>query len=309
MLVVAFRTHVWDEHVDYLARRIYASAAGCEFVILADETLQTFDTTPFLKIAHTVDFSEFGLPLYPTNRSMWYNADYPLYRLRKERPDATHYAMIEYDVCATVDLFKLSKHVEEAEIDLVATHLEDASKANFPWHSGLVDKFNVPLKALIPFMVISGRAIDHMYGKRRAIVEHKYPEQESDWPFCEGFIPSASAEIENFKYLDYKTLYGCPYFWVEEPIHIADKRCNEPNRINHPVMGGARFIRAHFEGQKIHKLFENPEKSLYNLSFYHPNEYVSYLFEQIKLFNSDDLKSEFIKLSGFWGWDGNPSYQ
>jgi hypothetical protein len=71
--VVALRTHVWSAAIADVAARLERMAAGCRFVVLADNTGGTLPIEGFDTIFHTDDFASFGLPSFPPNQVLWYN--------------------------------------------------------------------------------------------------------------------------------------------------------------------------------------------------------------------------------------------
>ncbi len=276
MLLVAFRAHVWDAQIELLARRLYRASAGTRFVVIANETDGELNTWPFDKVTHTTDFSEFGLPAFPAQRTLWNNGDYPLYLLRKQFPDHQAYALVEYDVLVNFDMTALMQMAVDEKIDFVGTHIMEAAP-DFPWYDSLADRFAKPMRALIPMMIVSGRAIDHMLDVRQAIMRTKVPTEPKDWPFVEGFIPSAIAQLPDAKMFDFSTRIGCPHFWVDEPIHFDEPHCRLENTINHPVMSGERFIRRCFSKNTIDRLFRENDPPTRALQYYHPREFVPFL--------------------------------
>ena len=90
-----------------MAERARACCASGKFVVATDETngplpLEMFDTLP-----HTDDFSDYGLPSFPSDKVLWWNADYPLYAARRAMPDHDYYVMFEYDVFLNCDVDRI----------------------------------------------------------------------------------------------------------------------------------------------------------------------------------------------------------
>ena len=102
--VAAFRTHVWDESIALLARRLANACTSSRFVVLADETNGTIDVSGYEKITHTDDARIFGLPKFPSDRLLWYNSDYPLYFLHQAFPGRDYYLLSEYDLAVNTNV-------------------------------------------------------------------------------------------------------------------------------------------------------------------------------------------------------------
>lgn len=242
--VVAFRTHVWDSDVETLARRAYGSSAGLKFVVLADETTQQIDV-PFWyqKLAHTDNFDDLGLPNYPQGRSLWYNADYPLYRLRSAYPDARYYIMVEFDVAINIALCKLETEIFDKGIDLVVSDLREVGP-DWPWFKTVNRYFDKVFQAFIPFILISGRAIDEFLKIRQHIaMKNKSIVSEDDWPFCEAFIGSAFSNISHFAFARLSEFAELPVFNAGPPLSVATPLSDRPNTLVHPVLAGDRLIK------------------------------------------------------------------
>jgi hypothetical protein len=291
MAIVAFRTHLWDHHIDLLARQAMRWSQGVEFVVIADETAGPIDCAPFDKLGHTRDFTPMGLPVFPHERTLWHNADFPLYALREKFPGHAAYAMVEYDVFINFNLTALMEKCVAEGIDLMATHIGDA-QTDFPWYDSLAGRYAAPKRALIPLMIVSGRAIDFMLEKRREM-NVSPPQHMADWPFCEGFIPSCIQELPNAKLFDYGSIIGCPWFWVAEPVHISNPLCQLGNTINHPVMTGPHFIQKCFTPFNVERIFNPEDHAVQALRYYHPREYYAHLRHLVEGGNDPALLERF----------------
>jgi len=236
--VVALRTHKWTPEIAEAAARLQAMADGTRFVVLADVTGGMPPIERFETIAHTNDFTEFGLPGFPENQVLWYNADYPLYLLARLFPQASHYVMIEYDVGVSVRLLPIMAAAAAERIDLIA-HYIHAADADWEWRAPAAAHFTKVFQAFLPFMVVSARAVRHLLARRRASRRTDL-RSFADWPFCEAFIPSAlfemtdmrSAELSRFADLTHYTL-DCvlhpDHPWARRPGSIAHKIGVSPN--------------------------------------------------------------------------------
>jgi hypothetical protein len=310
-LIVAFRTHIWNEDVAYLARRLYGFSAGARFVVLVDETNGVVDTAPFEKIAHSSDFSSFGLPNFPPKQVLWYNADYPLYALRRRFPDAACIAMIEYDVAVNVDVAAIMRHAIAGNIDLIAYDLPDPP-VWWTWEEWTGKHFSQPIRRLLPVLILSGRGIDALYAARLKFAAAKWPEGQADWAYCEVFIPSAIAEIPGYKIADISDYASLPYYTFRYPLHISDPVANTNGNICHPVLGAKGVIQKHIEQTETEAIFDptvnvfNPSSLLRRqLSYLDPAEFMPALAARIKAKKSPALLKKFKTLVGEQNWPAN----
>jgi hypothetical protein len=261
--VVAFRTHVWNAQVAVMASRLAKAAGVARFVVLADETLAPLETAPFETIAHTDDFSAFGLPKFPHRTVLWYNADYPLYLLRRQFPAASHYAMVEYDVAANIDLLQLLRHAASHGIDLIAHNIKECP-TEWDWTATALKHFARPLQAFFPLLVVSGRAIDHLLARRLEIYRNKAPQAHEDWPFCEAFIPSAIAELPGVRIAGLDAYADLAWYRTTFPLHVDQPEAWTAGTVSHPVLGGTAFARKWLKYREPEDIFD-PESSLRRL--------------------------------------------
>jgi hypothetical protein len=279
--VIAFRTHVWNRHVAVMAGRLAKAAGPARFVVLADVSLAPLDTAPFETIAHTDDFSAFGLPKFPHRTALWYNADYPLYLLRRHFPAATHYAMVEYDVAVNIDLFGLMRHAAAADVDLIAHNIE-ASSPHWMWTATAQTHFVKPLQAFFPLLIVSGRAIDHLLARRLAIYRDKAPLEHADWPFCEAFIPSAIAELPVAHIEGLAAHAGLEAYRNTFPLHVDQPEAAAPGTVSHPVLGGAAFAGKWLKYQKPEDIFDAESTLRRQLAWCAPEEFVEALLRRAR---------------------------
>jgi hypothetical protein len=231
--VVAFRTHVWSPEIKDLAVHIHKMAAGARFVILADFTKGILPIEQFEIISNTDDFSAFGLPSFPPQQVLWYNADYPLYTLAEKFPAASHFAMIEYDVRVNVPIHPILSIASEENIDLVAHYIHEAD-GDWEWAPLIKRHFQRPFQAFLPFMIISARAVRYLLRKRREGSQRSLKEFE-DWPFCEAFIPSALHEAGSFRWEELGIFANLKHYTFDSILHPSHPWAFQPGSIVHKV--------------------------------------------------------------------------
>ncbi|HQU05065.1 MAG TPA: hypothetical protein PLT25_10160, partial [Acidocella sp.] len=96
--------HQENSDTAHMARALHSAAAGCRFVVRADETDGLLDTYSLEKLSHKSGFLASGLPQYLASQVQWYIADDPAYRLRRAFSNTAAYAMVAFDVAIKIDL-------------------------------------------------------------------------------------------------------------------------------------------------------------------------------------------------------------
>ncbi len=237
--VAAFRTHFWSDPVERLARRMQGACEDGGFIVLADETHGPVPA-PFAKIAHTDRLGALGLPRAPKKRSLWFNCDYGLYVLRQALPGHDYYVMSEYDVAVNAPLGPLVRAAADRGLDLVA---HDCAPAPLEWHwrANADAWFAEPWRAFIYFVVVSGRAVDRLLERRRAMAARVQAGEPS--AFCESFVISAARE-EGLTWASVSEFVDASDLNFRPHLHIDDPKANRPGSLVHSVLGGERIISA-----------------------------------------------------------------
>jgi len=300
-LVVALRTHLWTPEAALLARRLAAFSQGARFVILADESAGVLPTAELPKIAHTGDFSWAGLPNFPAGQVLWYNADYPLYALRQALPAASHYAMVEYDVAVNLDILPMLRAARDRGIDLIAAGFEE-SRPEWHFHDTVAGHFARPIHALLPFIVVSGRAIDAMRAARLASAKGREITRRQDWPFCEGFIPSAVAAMEGAVLAELGEFARLAHFTWRPERHLKDPEVNQPGTISHPVAGGEMFVRRRLRHEAVAAILDPESKLRAQLRFCDPAEFAGACYEWVREKGTAGMLEAFVALAREQGW-------
>lgn len=241
--VVAFRTHFWDNDIALSARNLAGAAKDLTFCVIADETRGILSVPSiYQKISHNNDFGDLDLPSYPGPQTLWYNADYPLYRLRKSFPNAEYYIMVEFDVVVNIDITTLIRRIAGDGIDMVVADFREAT-AEWGWADTLDHFFKDKYQCLLPFLVVSARAVDFLLDLRK---EHALKVgdvvRNEDWPYCEGFVASAIKNNSSFKIGSLGSYVNLSYFTHWPPISAISPLNFINNTINHPVLMKKAFI-------------------------------------------------------------------
>ena len=241
---VIFRTHVWDDGIAGLARRARACCGSGSFAIAADESNGPLQLDDFVKISHTGDFSDYGLPNTPDGHVLWWNADYVLYAAQRSLPGYDYYVMLEYDVLMNCDLDRMIEQCASNNVDLVAQDIRRIASGDH-WSGASASEMGPDLWwALIPLVIVSARAIDVMLQTRRTLAAELAAGRISHWPYCEPFLPTAIAQEPSTTTWPLDRLVDSHMLQFRPVINVRDPRLALSEIVAHPVMSGARFIKA-----------------------------------------------------------------
>ena len=239
--VAIFRTHIWDNRIAALAERARACCSSGQFVVAADETNGPLHIDAFTKLTHTEDFSEFGLPKFPIDRVLWWNADYVLYAARRAMPEYEYYVMLEYDVFLNCDVDRVIAECSKSKVDFVAQDIRRIGRDDH-WSSASAGDMGSDLWwALIPLIVVSGRAVDEMLRKRQTLATALAAGQISNWPYCEPFMPTAVAQRSEFTSCQLDSLVDSKLLQFRPFLSTHDPRLRKAEIVAHPV-SNRRFI-------------------------------------------------------------------
>lgn len=242
-VIVGFRTHYWDEVTTILIKKLEESiseASNFKVVILADETNGELNVPVDVnveKVSHNNDFSSFGLTNVPTNRTLWWNGEYPLYVLQRKYPNAKFYVMVENDVLITANFAKLIKNAIKQGVDWFAEGIE-----KFPGYEGIqkrsTSNWKVPkYRSYMQILGVSNEALSELLETRLERMKF-FDGTDNTWAYVEIFIATALINSDkNFRYLDlYDTNLNRANFTPNTAISVRDSRIWLPNQISHPVL-------------------------------------------------------------------------
>lgn len=307
-IVVAFRTHLWNEDIKKIADRLSDSVKGknTQFVILADETQEELSVgKEFVKVAHTDNFDEFGLPRFPANRVLWWNADYPLYVL-KNKIDADFYLMIENDVVINFNIGEYFEKLSNENVDFLSYRISKTDKGVMQTAKRMDDPI---YRGFIQILGVSKKAIGALYSTRLLLVKDHY-EEVNDWPYCETFIPTVLSKERGFNVVDLRKLENKDIdfsnFTLKKSISIEDSIAYQKNTIVHPVIETYRAIEKRLNISDDVLAFLKPDSALSRLMSLATNK--DELFEKIALRYQQEAQSpriynNFLKSSELLGYD------
>ncbi|CAI9122395.1 galactose-binding domain-containing protein [Brytella acorum] len=303
--IVAFRTHVWNKEVSILARRIRGACIKARFVIIADETNGILDVSPFEKISHRKDFSHFGLPSFPPDKVLWYNADYPMYVLAEEFPNSSHILMIENDVTVNIDLDSVFEAMEIEGIDFLAHKVEPSNNA-WLWHHTLEPHFAEPHKCLLMVLGLSRRAIDVLLTERLRIArDWRVDASTQVWPYCEGFVASALMERDDIKTVDISRFADTRYYNFDGAIHPSSSEARRSGSICHPVVCSS-FLKRRLDRDGLSAIFDRNSLLRRTLASMDSSEFYPALIEKVRRHGSLRDLIRFNSLALLEGWIMRP---
>ncbi|QDH16981.1 discoidin domain-containing protein [Swingsia samuiensis] len=261
-ILIAFRTHYWNEVTDFLARKLYAATLNFDFVVMADETNGIIDTKHFEKVSHTSDmFSAIELPHWPASyNNLHYNGDYVLYDLRKKKPGYDFYVLVENDAIINFDIEGLLVTSLEQNIDFIAKVDEVNSSLHAPYHEKSKRWFKNTGRSFFPFVAVSSNFVDELYAKRLMI--SKAISNENEWPYCESFVASCALSTEGIKIINLDDIIDTSDYQFMNHKYVFDTKYYRRNSICHPVVG-KEFLEKNLIVNHITALFDK-KTSLYS---------------------------------------------
>lgn len=262
--LIVFRTHLWDEGVDFCARCLQRSTAS-RIVVAADETNGPVPVPPeFEKIVHTVDtFAEMGLPLLPgRHNALWHCGDYPLYQIAQKIP-ARHYLMIEGDLGVTGPLDHMLEKLIADDVDYASCNFK--SEERWQNRRGAVSRKRFypqdnqmarVMTGLYPAIFLSHEMIDAMLAER-----HRMATQTSGpfgWYHCEEFTPIAALHAGG-KLVSLASYADVSRVSWQRPImpDTVAKSEDDTVRFSHPVLHSPKWER------KMIQYLEHENKGLH----------------------------------------------
>jgi hypothetical protein len=238
-----FRTHVWDRHVAYMARRSRDCGRSGAFLVAADESNGEIPVAEFAKFSHTTDFSHLGLPAIPSDCVLWWNADYPLFAIWRQYPNFDYYIMSEYDTFINCNLDHVIASCAERAVDLVVHELQPIHEG-LHWTYPFVRELGADAwHALIPFTILSRGLIERLFQARRRLAERLRAGEIETWPYCEAFIPTI-AKLHKLNIASVAEFVDTRYLRFRPFLNLRDDRLYEQECVAHPVLGGSRFVAA-----------------------------------------------------------------
>jgi hypothetical protein len=246
--IVFLRCHTYDEHV----KASYASLARCceavEPWLLLDVSRGDIATdVPTLRFS-SERLRKLGLALYPEDKWAWFAGDYALYCAFLERPEFSHYLMIDYDAKMNFSVDRFLDRIVASNNDLVAPYA-GFERADWMWTPAGKHWFDRVAGCFFPIVVLSRRLIlrclEHRLAQSQQVPGSPQARQEflqQRWMNCEAFVPSvalhqgyAMADIEKFvPGWTYKFIHDIDVLPWDLPA-LADVPCAHPVFLRHDL--------------------------------------------------------------------------
>lgn len=302
-ILIAFRTHYWNDTVSSLAKKLFGSVAEADFCVVADETRTTISCAPFEKVSHTSDMAHLGLPHWPESyNNLHYNGDYVFYELRKQKPDYDFYFLIENDCTVNIDFDALFARITHEKLDVVAQIDEVNSPQHAEHHAPAKKWFSDTGRVFFPFVGLSGSLVDDLYSQRLSLKD-KITEQNL-WPYCELYVASLSLSNKKYNILNTKDVYDLKDFTFMGHKYYTDPKVLRKNSICHPVTG-KEFVEKNLLVNDPIKVFY-PHSDLFTgistLASENDFSFFEHLKHKITEKRDPEMLSRFLDLAFDKGW-------
>jgi len=302
-IIVAFRTHFWDETTELLAKKLCGMSAGYDFVVICDETNNEIDCSPFEKISHTQSSDKLALPHWPKNyNNLHYNGDYVLYHLYEEKPNYDYYVLSENDTLVNFDLEKIMSNLFENEIDLFARVDEINSQDHAPFHANSRKWYTDFGRAFFPFMAVSNELLNDLYNARKNLSLKVTKEEE--WPYCESFVASHTLSNKKYKILNVDDVLFTERYTFMHHKYIGDETLYTKDSISHPIVGN-EFYKKNLIVSGAQEVLNEESDLFRGVNALHReknNEFYNFFEEEIKKLKSKELLSRFYTFAFEKGW-------
>lgn len=239
--LVLLRTHTFDEQVKTAYGALRRQSRAHEPLLLLDVSHGDIVTD-----APTLRFSgdrlrKMGFELYPEDRWAWFAGDYALYCAFLDRPDSSHFLMIDYDTRINFSVDDFLRRVDDDGCDFVASYAGFES-SDWMWTTAGKHWFDRVAGCLFPIVLLSRRLLVKCLERRlvhaRSIPAEKEQRQQflrQRWMNCEAFVPSVALS-EGYAIADIQKLVpGWSYSFMRDVDvlywdmpQLADIPCAHP---------------------------------------------------------------------------------
>ena len=241
---VIFRTHFWDGFAQRQFDRLLAVAGGTDVFVLVDETNGAVPGIPHPRVVRvTADgLLAMGFARAGEGNLLWFNGDYPLYGFQALHPDYDTYVQLEYDVVINQPIAALAARLQAEGVDFVGLTKGDTGERWF-WRATMEGAYAPAAvrNQLICLCVFSGRALRHLWQARLAQSAAWESGTLTEWPFCEGFIPTelAAGGFTARELSDFGSTRAYDHW---PPFLEADAPRLAREDFVHPVLDEPRFV-------------------------------------------------------------------
>ena len=209
--LVLLRSHAYNAHVSKAFGALRSFTRQSKTMLLLDVTNGDVSSdVPTLKFSGE-RLRRIGLELYPAGQWAWFAGDYALYCAFLDRPEHSHYVMIDYDAKVNFWIDEFLERIGSGDWDLVAPYA-GFERPDWMWSAAGRHWFDRVAGCFFPIVVVSRRlllrCLEHRLAHARAIPIEAAARQEflrQRWMNCEAFVPSVAlaerysmADIQQF---------------------------------------------------------------------------------------------------------------
>jgi hypothetical protein len=209
--LVLLRCHAYNAHVRTAFDALSSFSSRCDPILLLDVTNgDIVSDVPTLKFDGE-RLRKIGLELYPKGQWAWFAGDYALYCAFLERPEFSHYVMIDYDARINFQIDEFLGKVAKGGWDFVASYA-GFERSDWMWSAAGKYWFDRVAGCFFPIVVMSRKlllkCLEHRLAHARTIPVETPAREEflrERWMNCEAFVPSVAlaegcpmADIQQF---------------------------------------------------------------------------------------------------------------
>jgi hypothetical protein len=239
--LILLRSHLVNDHVQKAYETLRRRSETSETLVLLDiSNGDAQSDLPTLRFCGD-RLARMGLELYPEKRWAWFAGDYALYCAFLDRPEFSHYVMIDYDARVNFSIDDFVARIESGGHDFVAPYA-GFENADWMWTAAGKFWFERVAGSLFPIIAVSRRLIvkclEHRLSQSRLVPAEKDERRrflEERWMNCEAFVPSVALR-EGYSMVDIQKLVpGWDYSFMRDVdvLHwdmpqLADVPCAHP---------------------------------------------------------------------------------
>jgi hypothetical protein len=252
---VLLKVHYWDAFVERRFQHLLRQVGAGDVYVFVDETHGKVGEIPHDRVirATEADVEGLGLLAYPSGRVFWYNADYPLYFLRRQNPTYDYVLMCEYDTVFNVAIEDFVNAAAQRQVDYVGTPLGNDAH----WTEtcdGVYPDSVILHNWLNAISLHSGRSVDFLLQRRQSLTGSYKEGRISNWPYSEPFIATEMhtndfvvSKLSDFGKVD-------NYNWWP-PSHEKDLPLLQDQDFLHPVLDERKYVTSCLRYARLYSYF------------------------------------------------------
>ena len=301
-----FTAYKWDDFVARQYKIFLSNNKNIDKFLIFDATSNNPPEIKNSKVFTKQDFIDEGYANFYQKSFFWWNLDYLFWGFFENEPDYDYYVFQDYDSVINIDLETLLNNIAKDGIDFVASPVRETEtehdffisrKDKTGWcfykqHAPIYADDEIDAMA-IPIAILSRRAMEFLFQKRKQLSEAYNTGKMTSSPFCEVFIPTELRKNGSFKIRDILN-YGKHDGFDWKIINMENELKSLKNLdFIHPILDAKRHINNTIYYNLNKKNLINIKSDLYsNLRKNRTNEYIIPLLIGIyqKFINSSALR-------------------